>query len=96
VAAQGRSRHGSGGPPRTVTTPISVQPAHDGSGLRVDAGSVRIDRVSVVTPQGRTLLEDRTPFTGSRTVAAPLPLRGLCLVHLQGEGIDRTIPMVGP
>ena len=77
-------------------TPWALRLEVVGSGLRIDAGTARIERVSVLGLQGGILLDDRTPFTGSRTVSAPISLRGLHLVRLQGQGIDRTQALVEP
>lgn len=75
---------------------VSVRLGSDGRTLRIDAGRSRIDRVSILTPRGRSLLDDGSSFEGSRALEAPVALRGLCLVRIHGEGIDRTVRLVGP
>jgi len=76
--------------------PVAMRLSGNGRTLRIQAGASRIDRLSILTPQGRVLLDDRTAFTGERRLDTPVPLHGLCLVRLQGEGIDRSMPLVGP
>jgi hypothetical protein len=76
--------------------PASARLEEDGRTLRIDAGPNRIDRVSILTPQGRVLQDDMSSFSGERMMAVSAPATGLRLVRLQGDGFDRTVRLVGP